>query len=256
MPPIWLALFLSLDVSAQDCRFWRDQYHQGPSYSLDIGESVTMDLDDGQNPSWEILHPWAAIKILDIDAPDSYPWVYMFSAESADLVGGTDQYDGANVTVTCLNKIDRPIPYAWIPIDGSAVGGFQTPVNEGAYTMPSPDSQVLKVTHAFIYENSEQRVCFGGGPFASINFGAYDADLFDDFGDDLDQLRAHFCLFWDWAHLEDDIAIVDGDTVGCHALCQTFVEDYGAPRGDIKLPGPVYTASNNCIGNLIRRRVD
>ncbi|MBK6832009.1 MAG: hypothetical protein IPG92_15340, partial [Flavobacteriales bacterium] len=91
-------------------------------------------------------------------------------------------------------------------------------------------------------------MCFGGGPFASINFGAYDADLFDDFGDDLDQLRAHFCLFWDWAHLEDDIAIVDGDTVGCHALCQTFVEDYGAPRGDIKLPGPVYTASNNCIG--------
>lgn len=219
----------------QDVIFYDDANYTGIPYALNVGESVTLDLFPGYKPSWEIVHPWAAIKIEKIDAPSSYPSMFVFSASSAEQIGGTDQYTGAHIRVSCLNAIDRPQPFAWIPMDG-----HYGPLNNSQSNMPSPGSEVLVVRRAYIWENSEDLGCLHG-PWGSLALRVYEPQLLTDF-DTYDEIREVYC---DGGDPFENFWGIDVNDCS-YSNCTLFDSLYPPLSGGCHLHGPVYDATNTC----------
>lgn len=217
---LWLlALVLTLVSNAsiaQDCIFYEFRDHEGNPTALDIGESTALTLSDTVfDPSWVIVHPWAAIQVSVPNPPDNYPSMFLNSSVTSTHVWGTDQYRRTALTVSCRNAISLPQPFAWIPIDGDV-----TPISDSYNTMPPAGTPVLKLKRAYIYENSEVLNCFlSHGPAGSLAIHIVSASMFGDYGNDLQAIANAYC--------ED----------GC-----AFEDDYYLSWGN-KLSGPAYSES-------------
>lgn len=240
---IFLLIFFSNLVIGQDCRFFSDANYQGTIYDLNIGESLIVDLPSGDSPSLQILNSDAAGRIDRIDIPDGYGSMFVYSENSFEGIGGTNQYEGKEVNFQCLNNDFLPEPEIYLPIDASNVNtdsdDFSLPQKVESGDINIGD-KVLVLRKAYLWENSEDLGC-PHGPWASISFHVHNTNILSDFNFDVELLAQEYCGSNDSDEFWNNDCTLN--------QCYWFNENYPVIDGN-KLPGQVAKDNSGCVLSL------
>lgn len=153
------------------------------------------------------------VKVLDAEYAYRYPEMFFYADTSQPMIGGTNQYCGATVQISCVPRRTLYQPTTWIPIDIDNV--HPDADCKGRFPIRPPigtNGRMMLLRRAFFWENSED-VWGIHGPYGDIKINVCDPGI----------------LNYSYKQLQDDPSLWNKE--GIRYYCCV-------------LPGPVWEANN------------